>query len=138
MQQPRWILDGIAAGNRYHFRRKDPLRHNAINLSALSILLAAVGAVIGAGARVHPAIYVPLAGLALGVLFFGLIVLVVHEASHEMFVIARTPGRARRANRLFGWLVSVPFSINYARHWEEGHLIHHRSPLTPDDPQQGA
>lgn len=135
MPQPRWILQAISVGNRFHFRTRKPWRHNTLNLGVAFALVAAVVGVLAAAPHVHPLLYVPLAGFALGVLFFSLIILVVHEASHGMFVISAVRARATRWNRVAGWIVSVPFSINYVRHWEEGHTIHHDRPMAPDDPQ---
>lgn len=135
MQQAKWIDEGIKLGNRFHYRKKNPWRHNALNLTVFGGLLGSIGVVIGAAGSLSPWLYVPIAAFVLGTLFFALIVLVIHEASHEMFLIARDRERARRWNRIFGWIVSVPFGINYRRHWEEGHHTHHIHPVEPDDPQ---
>ncbi len=93
MKQAQWIEQGIRLGNRFHYRKKNPWRHNALNLSILSTLLVGIGFVIAEGHR------------------------------------------ARRWNRRFGWLISIPFGINYRRHWEEGHHSHHIHPLEAEDPQ---
>jgi fatty acid desaturase len=52
-----------------------------------------------------------------------------------MFVVTKNRDRSKRWNRFFGWLVSIPFGINYLRHWEEGHHTHHIRPVEADDPQ---
>lgn len=135
MRQPQWIQAGIALGNQFHYRKKNPLTHNLVNLSLFTFLVAAVGLIFWLGDKVTPALYLPIGGFLLGVIFFALIILVVHEASHSMFVITRVRDDAKRWNRLFGWMVSIPFGINYARHWEEGHQIHHLHPMEPGDPQ---
>lgn len=134
-RQPAFILEAIAVGNRFHFRGRNPWLHNLLNVGLALALVALIAGVLAAAPRVHWAVYLPLAGFALGVLFFSLIILVVHEASHGMFVVSRIRARAATGNRVAGWLVSVPFAINYARHWEEGHRIHHDRPQAPDDPQ---
>ena len=126
----------ILAGHRYHFRHKTPLAHNAINLGALALLLAGIAAVIFASPRIDPLLYVPVAAVAFGVLYFGLFVLVVHEASHQMFLLSGSRQRRRRMNRIAGSCVAVLFATHYRKHWEEGHLEHHVRPLEPDDPQQ--
>lgn len=135
MHQAKWIDRGIRLGNQFHYRKKDPWRHNALNITLFSGLL---GAIVGIGALGKYAstwLYIPIASLLLGILFFALIILVVHEASHGMFVIAKNRERARRWNRIFGWMVSIPFGINYLRHWEEGHHTHHIHPVEEGDPQ---
>lgn len=132
---PSWLRRAIACGNAFHYRKQRPWWHNALNVGCLLGLLASVVATVGLGRLVRSWAYVLPAGAALGVSFFALIILVIHEASHGMFVIHADRRRALAWNRLFGWLVSVPFAINYARHWEEGHHAHHLRPLEPDDPQ---
>ena len=62
-------------------------------------------------------------------------VLVVHEASHEMFVLAADRALSKRLNRAFGWSVAIFFATHYGKHWERGHLEHHVRPLEPGDPQ---
>lgn len=131
-----WVRAAILAGHRYHFRHKRPILHNAINLGALVSLLAGTALVLSASTRIGPALYVPVAAVALGVAYFGLFVLVVHEASHQMFVLSRNRHRRRRWNRIAGWCVALLFATNYEKHWEQGHLEHHVRPLEPNDPQQ--
>ena len=131
-----WVRAAVLAGHRYHFRHKKPAVHNAINLGALAFLIAAIAGVLFASREVTPAVYVPVAAIAFGLLYFGLFVLVVHEASHQMFLLSRDRHRRRRMNRIAGWCVALLFATHYAKHWEEGHLEHHVRPLEPDDPQQ--
>jgi fatty acid desaturase len=80
-------------------------------------------------------LYVPLASLALGFLFFCLFILVVHEASHFMFVHLPKQKWSRFCHRFFGWMVCIPFGVNFKDHWEKGHLVHHRQPMESPDPQ---
>ncbi len=132
---PSWVKEAIARGNEFHYRKQSPLWHNLRNIGLFSAIVA-VCAVAFAGARFWASWgYVPLASALLGLCFFTLIILVIHEASHDMFVIRTDRKRARPWNRAFGWMASIPFAINYARHWEEGHQTHHLHPLEPDDPQ---
>ncbi|MBX3193365.1 MAG: fatty acid desaturase [Labilithrix sp.] len=131
-----WIRAALLAGKPYRFRTKRALFHNALNLTALAGVLAAFGTVLALGRGARPWPYLPLATLAFGWCYFALFVLVVHEASHGMFVLARDRRTRERYNRIFGWLACLPFAIHYARHWEEGHVIHHRIPIEEDDPQR--
>ncbi len=134
-ERPAWIREAILAGQRYHVRTKSPLLHNAINLGATTALVLLLVVIAWAGKVVHPALYVPLAAYAFGNTYFALFVLVVHEASHGMFLISKNR-RARDAfNRAAGWSVAVFFATHYPKHWEVGHLEHHVRPLEPNDPQ---
>lgn len=135
MQQAKWIEQGIRLGNQFHYRKKNPWRHNALNLTLFITLIVAIVFISALGKQTATWLYIPIAATFLGILFFALIILVVHEASHGMFVIAESRDRAKKWNRFFGWLVSIPFGINYLRHWEEGHHTHHIHPVEPGDPQ---
>lgn len=136
MKQARWLTDSVVLGNQFHYRTKNPLIHNAINLGAMFLLLSGIVAVLHASTWVPTLIYLPVAAFCLAWMFFSLIILVIHEASHKMFVVRTDRQDALFWNRFFGWMVSIPFGINYLRHWEEGHHIHHIHPLEPDDPHQ--
>jgi fatty acid desaturase len=132
-----WVRDAIRAGQRYHYRTKNPVAHNARNLGWMMALSAGVGLVVSLGDDLHPALYLPIAPWLLGGLYFGLFILVVHEASHGMFFLSpRHRGLERAVNRGVGWAVAVWFAVHYTKHWEQGHLEHHVRPLEPDDPQR--
>jgi fatty acid desaturase len=135
-RQPRWLRQCVRLGQRHSVSRERRWQHNARNLAALALLLAS-GLALGAAWRVLPAwLYVPLAAFGFGWLFFALLALVVHEAAHGMFLLHPVPARRRALNHLFGSSSCVPFAIHYARHWERGHLLHHRYPMTAKDPQR--
>ncbi|MFM7204344.1 MAG: fatty acid desaturase [Myxococcota bacterium] len=135
MKQAAWLTEGIVLGNQFHYRKKIPWKHNLLNLSMLTLMLMSVLALVNTSRWLHPAVYVPLVSLGLGVVFFGLIILVVHEASHQMFIITQERQAAARWNRVAGWMVALPFAIHYGKHWEEGHQLHHLHPVEPLDPQ---
>lgn len=127
------------AGRRHGFRQAHHARHNTLNLALLVLLLAAALLVLLAlrGASAWPVWAVALGGgTLLGWIGFALLILVVHEASHGMFVLVRDDARRRHWNRAFGRVVALPFAFDYHRHWEQGHTVHHRRPLEADDPQQ--
>jgi fatty acid desaturase len=135
---PAWLRQCISLARPYAFFRQSRMRHNLRNLTALALLLGAATA-LGAASRVLPALlYVPLAAFGFGWLFFALLVLVVHEASHGMFLLHANPVWRRTLNHYSGTLCCVPFAIHYARHWGRGHLLHHRYPMTERDPQRFA
>ncbi|MAQ16318.1 MAG: hypothetical protein CMN30_16200 [Sandaracinus sp.] len=131
-----WVTAAIRAARPFAYKDKSPLRHNAINLAALAGL-----GVVWAGAAMASQwlpwwAYVPLAALAFGWVNFGLFVLVVHEASHNMFLVFRDRALQRRINRVAGWMVTPLFATHYGHHWEKGHIEHHVRPMEPDDPQR--
>ena len=114
------------------------LRHAAINLGCLSGVVAAFP-LLAAVVRDWPVwIAAPLLGLAYGNLIFSLFTLVVHEASHNQFLVLRSPVWRRRLNDAFGWAVCALFLRDFGRHWRVGHLLHHQRPLEEDDPQNCA
>lgn len=130
-----WIQQGIKLGNTFHYRRKKPTIHNTFNISVLCLILSWIGGLFFLGNVLPPWVFIPLGSLGFGLSYFMLIILVVHEASHQMFIILKNLKWARAWNRSFGWLVCIPFGINYIQHWETGHLIHHSYPVEPQDPQ---
>ncbi len=135
--RPDWITPAIRAGQPFHFRRQNPLLHNLRNLLCLAGLLGSIAGLIYLGGQLSPWLYVPLAGIGFGVLYFGLMILVVHEASHGMFLVAKDRGLEKSLNRSFGWAVSSSIAAShYVKHWEEGHLEHHIRPLEEKDPQR--
>jgi fatty acid desaturase len=131
-----WVYAAVAAGQRHHFRTKRPWLHNAINLGATAALLAGVALVLRASGAVHPALYIPGAALLFGLLYFALFILIIHEASHSMFLLSADKRRAKALNRLFGTALAPLFAVDYRKHWEIGHLEHHVRPLEPSDPQR--
>lgn len=110
-------------------------RHNAINLGCLGLVLAAIPASALATAWLPDPVRAVLLGLGFGSLIFSLFTLVVHEASHNQFVILRSPSQRRTVNDLFGWSICLPFLRDYERHWRTGHILHHQRALEDDDPQ---
>jgi fatty acid desaturase len=126
----------VLLGQRHSVSRESRWRHNARNLASLAALLL-LGLALAAASRVLPWwLYVPLAAGGFGWLFFALLALVVHEASHGMFLLHRVPALRRALNHFCGSCICVPFAIHYTRHWQRGHLLHHRYPMTREDPQR--
>lgn len=134
-RQLAWVPAAIKAGNQFHYRKKTPWRHNLLNLSLFgSILLAAAGT-LSLSTALPAAVYLPVASLVFGLLIFASFILVVHESSHHMFVIARDERLSHKLNHLMGWLVCLPFGVDYQHHWQIGHVTHHIDPLEAHDPQ---
>lgn len=131
-----WVYDAVAAGQPYHHRTRNPWVHNAINLGATAALLTSVGLILSASRAVHPALYIPAAALLFGLLYFALFILIIHEASHSMYLLSADKKRAKLLNRLCGTALAPLFAVDYRKHWEIGHLEHHVRPLEPTDPQR--
>ena len=133
--QPQWIRQGKKIGNSFHYRQKKTVVHNSLNIVMLTLILAFVGELLYWGTVLTPWLYIPLGAAGFGLAYFMLFVLVVHEASHNMFILLKNLKQARNWNRFFGWLVCIPFGIEYIKHWEIGHKIHHSYPVEANDPQ---
>jgi len=101
----------------------------------LALILASIAGLCFFGSRLSPWIFIPLAPFAFGYLYFAIVVLVIHEGSHNMFVICKDKKKAMKWNRVFGEVASLPFGIPYRKHWEEGHYTHHNHPVEDLDPQ---
>lgn len=133
--QPKWIEESVILGNKFHVRRKNPLVHNSINLTVMILMLAGIGLIAYLSTVITALLYIPVASLVLAFSFFALSILVIHEASHNMFVVFKDWSKTTRWNERFGWAVSILFGINFRDHWQRGHLLHHNHPMEPDDPQ---
>ncbi len=137
MERAAWLKRAIAAGAEFHVRHEPRWRHNLVNLAALAGCLAIVAVIARSSTLLPWWGHLPLGGFLMACVDLGLFVLVIHEASHDMFVVARDADRTLRWNRLFGRLFSAPFFTDYIRHWEEGHRAHHLQPCVPGkDPQR--
>ena len=134
--KPEWLRECVLAGKAFSYRTKTPWKHNLINLSVFFASLALVAVTFAAGTLpIAPLLYVLLAAPVLGFAFFCLYVLVIHEASHGMFLLSEDSTRRKRLNRAFGWPVSLFFFTHYGKLWEVGHLEHHVRPIEENDPQ---
>lgn len=130
-----WLTEAARAGSRYHYRHKVPWRHNAIGLVVLAAVAIAAAGLLQLGSVLSSWAYVPVAGAGFGLLYYTLLGIPVHEASHGMMFLSRDSARRKRWNTAIGWACAIPFGIHYRRHWAEGHVTHHIHPLEDDDPQ---
>jgi fatty acid desaturase len=132
---PVWMRSGILLGNKFHYRRKNPWIHNLINFATLSSILLGIVQLSFLSLTIPLAIYLPIAMFGFGMLQFMLFILVIHEASHHMFAISKNVQRSIFWNRLFGWTVATFYGIEYGKHWEIGHQVHHYDTIKDNDPQ---
>ena len=134
--KPEWLRQCVLAGKSFSYKTKTPWKHNLINLSVFFGVWALIGATAAAGAFItNPLLYVPVATCVFGYAFFCLYILVIHEASHGMLILAGTRKQRLFWNRLFAWPISLLFITHYKKLWEVGHLEHHVRPIEEDDPQ---
>jgi fatty acid desaturase len=137
---PGWLAQAQAIAKRYTFSSVSRVRHNAINLTTTILLVTVAGVAVGAAETfiAHPVPRFFVETLALGHLYFALHVLVIHEASHNMVLLASNSRLTKKLNRASGVLVSAYFGTDYVAFWEHGHAQHHRDPIAMNDPQNCA
>lgn len=133
--QPQWLKESVLLGNQFHYRKKNPLIHNFINLTVLGLILLAGLGVAYLSLVLPPSVFILFGSVAFGLVHFMLFILVVHEASHNMFIIHSNSQKLLFWNRLFAWIVCIFYGVEYIKHWEVGHQIHHLEALQPHDPQ---
>lgn len=134
-QQPKWLRDSILLGNKYHYRKKIPIIHNTINIFVLMLILLEALGVSYSSTFLPTLVFIPLGSIAFGLIHFTLFILVVHEASHNMFIIHKNQQQAIFWNRRFAWIVSTFYGMEYTKHWEVGHQVHHIDAIESHDPQ---
>ena len=93
-----WLREGARAGARYHYRHKAPWRHNAIGIVVLAAVAISIAALLELARVVDTWAYVPLAGVSFGLLYYTLLGIPVHEASHGMMFLSRDPARRKRGS----------------------------------------
>lgn len=136
MKRASWLKNAVAAGSEFHAMKVDPAVHNRINLAAAAGVIGLYAATIAWGALGPPAwLYVPVASVFFGSLVFGVFILIVHECSHNMFLVFADREKQKRWNHWIGVVAAGAFFTDYTRHWEKGHTVHHLRPCEDDDPQ---
>lgn len=133
MGQPTWIQALIPLGEEFTYKRQNPYWHNTVNIVIFLITWLAVWNIWAIQGWFPFWFYIPLGTFAIGYVFYSQLILVGHEAAHGMFVISRDPRRARKWNKFFGWLVTIPFGINFSEHWGKSHILHHNFPMEETD-----
>lgn len=135
LSRPRWALQCAKAGKDFHIQKQAPIPHNIKNLIA-ALLLWGTAAAIVLGLPFLPIwIGLPIGGILLGCCFFGHFILIIHECSHNMFLLGSSQNQTKSLNHHIGRLSAVPFFTAYVQHWEKGHVTHHIKPCEADDPQ---
>ncbi len=136
MHKPaKWMRDVVALGGEYHWTKMDPARHNLLNLTSAVLLWGAIFGTLALGRWMPAAVWIPLASGLVGCMLFGHYILVLHECSHNMFVLTKNRETQKRLNRLIGVVAGGMMFTDYVNHWEKGHTVHHLRPCEEDDPQ---
>ena len=130
-----WMRDAVAAGGEFHWAKQVPWKHNLINLTAAVGLWSTIALLVGWGAIAWTPVHVVVGGFLLGCCFFAHYILIVHECSHNMFLLHPDRAKQKTLNRAIGIVAGGLFFTDYLQHWEKGHTIHHLHPCEDDDPQ---
>lgn len=134
--KPDWIKDVINISREYHVKKQNILKHNLINILSLSLLLFCSVLVIDLSFQANSVIEIIVEGVCLGALWFGLIILVVHESSHSMFWLSNNANRHEALNLFFGRLFSyIAEGDFFDTGWKHNHNLHHAHENETDDPQ---
>jgi len=129
------MRDVVAAGGEFHWTKQVPWKHNLINLTSAGALWSTIFLLIGWGAVAWEPVHIPVAGFLLGCGFFAHYILIVHECSHNMFLLHTDRATQKKLNRAIGIVSGGMFFTDYLKHWEKGHTVHHLHPCEDDDPQ---
>jgi fatty acid desaturase len=129
-----WKKEIRLKGQKYSIQNSNMLIHNILNLSVFIILIYSLYyfSNLASSLNVLDILY---SCLAFTFLFFSLFVIVVHEASHNMFLIHSNKKIQKFLNRLFAYPVAAISFQDYKLSWELGHVKHHKEPLESHDPQ---
>lgn len=131
--RPAWLREVVAASKPFHVRAQVRWQHNARNLAWAGALYAAIAGLVGLAPVVPAVPFFLLVVPLLGLLYLGLFILVVHEASHDMFLVAKDPGRTKALNLWAGRFVCIPFFTRHDVHWAREHQPHHLRPGSDED-----
>lgn len=137
MARPDWLKQAVSAGREFHTMKQVPARHNARNLATMVGLIGLGVGLVGVAPWVPWPVTIVAGTFLVGCVYFALFILVVHEASHDMFILHPDRKKQKSWNRFFGRLFAAWFFTNYDLHWELGHTTHHVKPCTEEDPQEG-
>lgn len=129
-----WKKEVRIIGQKFSIKNSNVLFHNILNLSVFSFLIF-LFFFFNELASSLKALDIIYSVLGLTFVFFSLFVIVVHEASHNMFLIYSNKKNQKFLNRIFAYPISAISFQDYKFSWEVGHIKHHKEPLTANDPQ---
>ena len=133
--RPRWAIQCAKAGKAFHIQKQSPLQHNVINVLSAVLLWSFAAAILYCIPFFPIWFSLPVGGILIGCVFFGHFILIIHECSHNMFMVSHTNAMTKKINRTIGRLAAIPFFTAYVKHWEKGHVTHHIKPCEEEDPQ---
>lgn len=135
MKQAQWLREGIVSGRPFYLDRQNVYLHNLLNLGLLVLNISLWLGIAFAKKLIPAPVYIPLASLAFGYVFNLNSVLVIHEASHNLFIASKNKERAEFWNNFFGWFISLPGGTDFHNQWEKGHIQHHLHIAEKVDPE---
>ena len=130
-----WMREAVAVGGEFHWAKQVPWKHNVKNVTATVALWATIVGILAWGLWAPTLVHLVVGGFLLGCCFFAHYILVVHECSHNMFVLLQDRAKQKLLNRTIGRVAGGMFFTDYVQHWEKGHTVHHLHPCEDDDPQ---
>ena len=134
MKRPDWLKEIVKVGKKYHVNKQSKVLHCLINSVSFIGLWGSIVALLWSS-TVAPIWTFPIISLLLGSCFFAHFILIIHECSHNMFLVTGNKKMTGVLNFQIGKWASVPFMTAYERHWHNGHSVHHARPCEHDDPQ---
>ena len=134
MEKTEWMKQVVRIGKDFHVRQQLPLKHNILNTCCAIFIWSLCVGCFWSVSNLSWTMTIVL-GLFTGSLFFAHFILIIHEASHNMFWLSSDTKKTKEMNRLIGICASIPFFTEYVLHWEKGHITHHLHPCEENDPQ---
>jgi fatty acid desaturase len=125
----------IDRGREYNLKNNQWFTHNLFNLLVFSIIITLMLLLAWWINQLHIGFSLLIGIPTYAILFFALYILVVHEASHQMFLITTNKKSTLLLNRLFAYPISALSFQDFYHSWERGHYLHHQKPIEQDDPQ---
>lgn len=110
-------------------------RHNMVNLGLTVLLIIFMVSVIIGTQELSWILALTLSPLLLGWAFFVAYILIVHEASHQMYLLPGHSRVLRFLNHSLPRFLSALSFQSFEEAWVQGHAQHHQSPADQADPQ---
>lgn len=129
-----WIKDIRKISQPFTIQAMNPLVHNLLNILCLMILILLFLSFSALASMLEP-LKVIFSTFGLTFVFFSLFTLVVHESSHNMFLVTKNINLKRKLNRFFAYPITAISFQDYKTSWEIGHIQHHKDPINKNDPQ---
>jgi fatty acid desaturase len=131
-----WLTNVTLNSKKFVISQQNALLHNMINTLSFLLLISLFAFGIEVTERLGFILSLFVMPIYFGILLFSFYVLVVHEASHQMFIYIPFN---KKLNLWLNRIIAVPICAlsfqDFYYGWEKGHFIHHREPIKDHDPQ---